>query len=129
MAKKRWLLVALAAGLAVAALSTWVLARRADHELRAALLLQTRLVAQALNVVHIQALTGTQADLAAPDYQRLKEQLAAIRSANPQCRFVYLLGRTAGPAAAAPAQTMRPAAAVAAEAFHLGISRIAPARR
>ncbi|MCX7003617.1 MAG: diguanylate cyclase, partial [bacterium] len=94
MAKKRWMLVVLAALLAVAALSTWGLARWADHELRATLLLETRLVAQALNLAHIAALTGTAGDMAAPDYQRLKDQFAAIRAANAQCRFVYLLGRT-----------------------------------
>jgi len=95
MAKKRWVLVALVAGLAVAALSIWGLARRADRELRAALLLQARLVAQALNVERIKALTGTQADLTAPAYQQLKTQFMSIGTANPQCKWFYLMGRKA----------------------------------
>ncbi len=96
MGKKRWALVALFAILAIAVLSTWGLARRVDRELRRTLLLQARLVAQAVNVDCITALTGTEADLASPDYQRLKQQLTAVRSANPQCRFVYLMGRATG---------------------------------
>ena len=67
----------------------------ADHRQRAWLLQQTRLVAEAVNVDHIKALTGTEADLTSPQYKQLKEQLAAIRSTNPQCRFVYLMGRRA----------------------------------
>ena len=31
--------------------------------------------------------------MGSPHYQRLKEQLAAVRSADPKCRFVYLMGR------------------------------------
>ncbi|MFH0996311.1 MAG: response regulator [Pseudomonadota bacterium] len=76
-------------------LIAWWTAAQADRELRANLLQQTRLVAQALNVEQVQALTGTKADLESPEYLRLKEQLAAIRSAGPQSRFLYLMGRKA----------------------------------
>ncbi len=58
------------------------------------LLQQARLAAE-LNLECIRALSGTAADLDKPEYQRLKGQLAAFRLANPQCRFVYLMGRKA----------------------------------
>ena len=73
------------------ALGGWVV--RADRGLREELLGQARLVAGAVNLDRIRNLTGTEADLDSPDYLRMKEQLAAARSANPQCRFLYLIGR------------------------------------
>ncbi len=77
------------------ALFAWWMAARADRELRAGLLRQTRLVAQAVELAPVQALTGTPADLAAPAYRRLKRQLSLVRPASQKCRFVYLLGRRA----------------------------------
>jgi signal transduction histidine kinase len=73
----------------------WWAVVRADHEMRADLLQRTQLVARAIGIERIQALSGTKADISSPDYLRIKEQFAAIHSANPQCRFVYLLGRKA----------------------------------
>lgn len=81
--------------LVAAAFFAWWTIAGAYREMRADLLQQTRLVGQALNIEHVQSLSGTKADLDSPDYLRLKAQLAAIRSANPQCRFVYLMGRKA----------------------------------
>ena len=82
------LLTLLAAGV----FFTWLMVIRADRELRADLLQQTRLVTKAVDIGRVQALTGTKADISAPDYLRLKAQLAAVRSANPLCRFIYLMG-------------------------------------
>jgi PAS domain S-box-containing protein len=73
----------------------WWISFRTDREMRAELLQQTWLVAKALNNEHILALSGTKADLEKSEYLRLKEQLGKIRSANPQYRFVYLIGRKA----------------------------------
>ena len=86
-----WLMAFLVAG----ALFIWWTVARADHEMRNSLVQQAQLVAQAVDFKHVQALTGTAADLSSPEYLRLKEQLVAIRSADPQCRFVYLMGRRA----------------------------------
>ena len=83
------LLAVLAAGTCM----TWWVVSRADREMRASLVQETQMVAQAVDVAHLQALSGTEADLASPAYQRLKEQLVTARSANPLCRFIYLLGR------------------------------------
>jgi len=77
------------------ALFAWWTAVQTDREMRANLLQRVRIAVQAVNVEHVQALTGTKADLESPEYLRLKEQLAAIRSASPQCRFLYLMGRKA----------------------------------
>jgi PAS domain S-box-containing protein len=79
--------------LAVGACLTWWMVSRADSEMRASLLEKTQMVAQAVDVERLQALSGTEADLASPAYQRLKEQLVTVRSTNPLCRFIYLLGR------------------------------------
>ena len=84
-------LAILAAGVALA----WWTVARADRETRANLLRQARLVAQGVDPDLIQGLTGTTADLDSPNYLRLKEHLAAVRLANPQCRFVYLTARQA----------------------------------
>jgi len=91
--------VMLVAILGAGSLLVWQTAVRADREMRAELLLQTRLIAQTVNPARVQSLTGTAADLTNPQYQRLKEQLAAARSANPLCRFIYLMGRKPDPAA------------------------------
>ena len=92
--RKRWkrplqLVALLLAG--AAALGGLVV--RADRNLREEMLGQARLLAGAVNLSHIRALTGTEADQESVDYLRLKEQLAAARSANAKCRFLYLIGR------------------------------------
>jgi len=86
---------AMLAILAAGAIFAWWMAARADREMRADLLQQARLVAQAVDVERVKAISGTKTDLDASDYLWLKEQLAAVRLANPQCRFVYLMGRRA----------------------------------
>ena len=80
---------------AVGTCFAWWTFVQADHELRAALLQQSRMVAQAVHIESVQALSGTKADLNSPAYLRLKGQFAAIRSSDPRCRFVYLMGRKA----------------------------------
>ncbi|MFA7370249.1 MAG: hypothetical protein WC334_11440, partial [Kiritimatiellales bacterium] len=89
----RWAAAGFLSLLILLLISGWRTVVRADREMRAGLLQQTRIAAQAVNIKRIQTLTGTVADLANSEYLLLKEQLAAIRSANLQCRFVYLMGR------------------------------------
>jgi PAS domain S-box-containing protein len=85
------LLLLLVAGV----LATWWTLVRTDGSMRAELLQQTRLVAQAVDVDGVRSLTGTAADLTSPKYLRLKAQFADVRADNPQYRFVYLMGRKA----------------------------------
>jgi PAS domain S-box-containing protein len=88
-----WMAWALAGVLiAGALLAGWTVAR-ADRELRATLLQQARIMAQALNPEHIRLLSATPADLDDANYLALERQLAAARSADPRTRFAYLLGR------------------------------------
>ena len=81
--------------LATGALMTWWMVGSARRELCAGQLQQAQMVAQAVNLDRLKALTGTEADTNSPVYLRLKEQLATVRSATPHCRFVYLLGQRA----------------------------------
>ncbi|MFA6583019.1 MAG: PAS domain S-box protein, partial [Elusimicrobiaceae bacterium] len=66
---------------------------RADSERRAELLQKTQVLAGALDLDNIRALSGNETDLEKPEYQQLKAQLAGVRSATPQCRFIYLSAR------------------------------------
>ncbi len=95
MQNRRWIMI-LSALLIVGILAAWWTAHRADRNMRNGLLQQTRLVAQALNIGWIQMLSGTEADIRSPFYQQLKKQLSAIRSANPKCRLICLLGLRPG---------------------------------
>jgi len=70
----------------------WI-ANRTDLEMRNDLLRQTRLVAQAVNIQRVLALTGTQVDLNKPEYLRLKKQLGSIMEIDKRYRFIYLMGR------------------------------------
>ncbi len=64
-----------------------------NSELRENLLEKAELVAPAVNLDYIKVLAGNETDLTKPDYLRLKEQFSNIRSANPDFRFIYLLGK------------------------------------
>jgi len=81
------LIVACGAGLG------WLLIVETDRALRSQVLLQARLVAGAINAEALRTLSGTEDGAASPQYRLLKEQLAAIRAADPKCRFVYLMGQ------------------------------------
>ncbi|MCL4194706.1 MAG: hypothetical protein KJZ87_23410, partial [Thermoguttaceae bacterium] len=80
--------------LAAGALSAWWSLRQADQHHRLDLLRQASLTAEAIDVRRLESLHGSEADLAHPEYARLKRQLSAVRSARPDCRFLYLLGRS-----------------------------------
>ncbi len=61
-----------------------------DHTMRKQLQHEALLATKGINFNRILKLTGTETDLASPDYQRLKAQLANFRSADPKYRFFYL---------------------------------------
>jgi len=87
----------------VGAMTAWWMAVNADSQMRANLLQQAQLVAQAVNARRILTLTGTEADLDNSDYWRLKEQLFNVRLSSTKFRTLYLLG------------SPRPSAALAAD--------------
>jgi CHASE1-domain containing sensor protein len=91
----RWITAAAVTVLIAGWFFSWRLVEQVDRNMRIDLLQQAQLIGQTLNVERIQALSGTEADRHSPDFQRLREQLLTLRSANPQCRGLYLLGRRA----------------------------------
>ncbi|MBU0909536.1 MAG: CHASE domain-containing protein, partial [Proteobacteria bacterium] len=91
--KKLGLGSAIAAVLIVGVLLAWWSVQAADRRMREDLLRHTRLVAQAIDVRRVKALSGTETDLALPEYQRFKQQLIATLTVFPRCRFLYLMGR------------------------------------
>ncbi len=91
---RRWTLPAIALLLlGVGGWFAWRTAQMTDARLRATLLAQTRLAASGLEPDEIAALTGTPTDQSSPTYKKMKAQLARMRAANPECRFLYLMGR------------------------------------
>ena len=90
----RRLLVALVLLLVVGAAALLVMwrVRVVDDHLRQDLLLQARLTARAVNPRAVADLTGTEADLNSPHYQRLKRQFQDARKLTPHCRFIYVMG-------------------------------------
>jgi len=49
------------------------------------------MVARSINAGRVVLLTGSAADLESDDYVRIKNQLMLVRTANPRCRFLYLM--------------------------------------
>ncbi len=91
--ERRGALLLFAAVVALGAGITWQTARLAERDMRAHLLMEARMVAQGVDAGLVRNLSGSEADLTHPDYQRLKAQLTRVCTANPACRFIYLTGR------------------------------------
>ncbi len=79
----------------IGALLAWWMVVQADRDARAERNLLARMTAQTLDIEQLKTLTGAESDLANPAYRHFKAQLSALRSSEPQCRFIYLLGRKA----------------------------------
>lgn len=88
-----WHLILIFALLLAGITASWFTMIRTDRLMRDEMLIQTEMVAQALNVQRISGLSGSRNDLENPDYLRLKEQLAAICEANEKLHFAYLMDR------------------------------------
>ncbi len=84
--------------LVVGLLLTWWTVQRRGSEMRADLLRQAQLVAQALDVECLQTFTGTASDLQRSEYLVVKGQLALTREAIPRCRGIHLIGRASAAA-------------------------------
>ncbi len=63
-----------------------------DRQLRKDAFQEARVAVGAVDLKHVQALSGTTVDLNSLDYLELKEQLARAKQANEKCRHIYLLG-------------------------------------
>jgi PAS domain S-box-containing protein len=79
--------------LLLGAVITVLIGTSTDHSMRRQLKHEALIASKAINLSRIAALNGSDDDLTSSDYQRLKEQLASLRSANPRYRFFYLAGQ------------------------------------
>lgn len=93
----RMTMVFLSAILAVGVLCAWWAVTSTHRVLSDDLSQQAVLVGQAIfkDSGPVKMLLEAAQDSAAPEYGRLKEHLVNVRFANPQCRFLHLLGRKA----------------------------------
>jgi PAS domain S-box-containing protein len=87
----RWLIIAVVAILASGMVLTLWTVQREENLLRSDLLAKTRLLQGGFTPGYLNALTGTEGDLASPDYQALKRHLIQLKSSNPEIRFLYLM--------------------------------------
>lgn len=92
---KRRITILLLTILVAGVLFTWWTAWRTDQSMRESLLAQAELVVRAIDVHRVKTLTGAQADLDSPDYRYLQEQLTRIKAGNEECKYLYLMGRSA----------------------------------
>jgi hypothetical protein len=69
--------------------------RRADRHMRDSLMGKLRFVQNMSELDEIGALSGSDADLASPVYQRLKRQLALACQTSGEYRFIYIMGHRA----------------------------------
>ena len=85
-----WLFVLIStlllAGLGV---TEWQQGRR-QTILQKELIARTRIATAAVDKTMLKNLQGSEADLASPDYQRLKAQLKYLRECSGDCRFAYI---------------------------------------
>jgi len=71
---------------------TDLVGRYGENGERKKLLSWTLTAASAIDPERVETLTGSPADIGKPEFERLRLQLQAIHAANPECRFVYLMG-------------------------------------
>ena len=64
-----------------------------DSAQRKGMLTQARIASKSLDISEIQKLSGTAKDVTLSEYIHIKGRLIAIRRANSQYRFVYLMGK------------------------------------
>jgi PAS domain S-box-containing protein len=87
-----WQVVALVILIAGIILTGWS-ARQQDQAMRDELLIKTAIAKTGIPAGEVAALTGSDADLASPEYLVLKSRLKEIRAADPRIRFVYIIGQ------------------------------------
>ncbi len=75
---------------------TWLESRSAREVMHNTMMTQALMLAASFDIDKISSLTGTPADLNAPGYHYLRNQLIRIRNTNPQYRYLYFFGRQNG---------------------------------
>ena len=89
--RRNLLLVVLLMGVGLIG-SVWIV-RKEDRQMRSDLLAQSDLVSHALPNENFSELTGAPTDLTLPVYQHIKQVLVSLLKANPNYRYLYVLGR------------------------------------
>ena len=79
--------------LAAGATITYWTVIRADRIMRREMLLQARIMSEAIQPEYVMALTGTESDLESSAYDRVKTFLMLVQQSSEKLRFIYLLGR------------------------------------
>ncbi|HSX30030.1 MAG TPA: HAMP domain-containing sensor histidine kinase [Candidatus Saccharimonadales bacterium] len=68
----------------------------ASRNLKTSLIQRTETIAQLVPATTLTSLSGTRTDIGDPGYQQLKKHFVALRGANPDIRFIYILALTKG---------------------------------
>lgn len=79
--------------LAVGVMLSWYIYALADKSERNALTHQAAMLAETVTPTDIYSMSATEADIVNPRYIELKDILTRIRTANPNIRFVYIMGQ------------------------------------
>jgi signal transduction histidine kinase len=82
--------------LLIGIVTTVVVVQRVRASERQHLLQRSETIARALDPMLITDLSGTEADMENPTYDRLKETLMQVRAVNEDVRFVYIVGSRDG---------------------------------
>lgn len=97
---KRWaglqMTGALVAVVAIGWAATSTVGRLGDGQFRRGLQLRAATAASVLDPSLVRQVAASPGDSDVPAYQRLLRQMRAIRMNNPDCRFVYLMGKRNG---------------------------------
>jgi len=88
---KQPIVVLLMVNLVAGAALMWWVADHTDQAMRDELLVQARLISCAIDMKKILSLSGSERDQDTPEYRYIKNKLAAMREANPRCKFLYLV--------------------------------------
>ncbi|HNX34470.1 MAG TPA: PAS domain S-box protein [Kiritimatiellia bacterium] len=73
----------------------WKTARHADREMRDELLVQARMVKQAVEDQDLKTLAGSSEDVDKPAYKQIRDRFADLKETNSRYRFLYIMGRRA----------------------------------
>ena len=88
----RWWIFSLVMVFLTGTLFTLWVGQSEDARMRRDLLTTARLISKTVKAEEVALLSGSEADLKSPIYQRIKNELILIRSASSRCRFIYLMG-------------------------------------
>ncbi len=72
---------------------TFLSAYQQDQSMRLDLLTKANISKSLIPINQVESLSGSESDIASPEYQAIKTQLQKIRDSDPEIRFAYLMGQ------------------------------------